>query len=352
MNNKQKEIYLKEAITLKIDAIRSALKKDWPEEYQSHFESFPKKLYKYVRINNKYIDSIRRKYIYLCPASKLDDQFECRADFCEEKILDNRNLIDDVFINNLVDIIDEYPNSTSKNSMIEFTKKCLNDDKLDLGKVSIEMKNENPDLTEEEKEELLKCFSALMSGAWLSPDTKENLKMLIKTACETKNNTGIGSLTENNKSQVMWELYGNHYKGMCIEYELSEDYDSMINTFPVIYGDKRKTNLLSILVGILLEHLIDVLSKHQLESYDSAKDYIKLFITKYDEWEFQKEWRIVGSAKLKFPVPQVKRIYLGKKVPQKREQAIIDLAREFHIELFKQQDNYESLEIEYKKMEI
>ena len=87
MNRKNAEEYIKDAMALKIEVISNTISDNWPLEYKNHFEKFPKKLYKYAKVNKNYIDSIKNNYIYLCPANKLDDQFECRINFAINKIL-------------------------------------------------------------------------------------------------------------------------------------------------------------------------------------------------------------------------------------------------------------------------
>ena len=338
-------------MTLKLDIIKNHLCDDWPFEYQEHFSKFPKKLYRYVPPNDYYFDSIEKNYIYLCPAKELDDQFECRVDFPVDKILANKSIVDDKLVKALVDMISEYPSNFNKNDMKKMTLSCISKDKtLDLGKVSLELNKPEYNITEKDQAEILKVFSALMSGAWISEKGEEQFKNLIKKAYKAQDDIGIGSLSENGKSQVMWEMYGKHYSGMMIEYELSDDVNSIINTFPVVYGDKRKTNLLLILINICLDSFVISLSQGKMGDMNSTKDYIKLFLTKYNEWAFQKEWRIVGEAGIRFPIPKIKKVYLGKRMIKEDKKRIYDIAKKNNIELYQQLDNYESLEIKYEKL--
>lgn len=351
MNKKQVESYIRETLTLKPEVLKGTLKENWPEEYKKHFSLFPKKLYKYVTVNDNYIDSIKENYIYLCSAKKLDDQFECKTNFSINKILNNKQVIDDKFIDAFADMISKYPGNFDKKEITELIKLCLDKDNgLNLGKVSLELDKREPSLTDEQREEMLNFFDTLMTGSWMDNNTKNTMEDLISKAYFAQEETGIGSLTENNKSQIMWEMYANHYKGMCIEYELCNSIDAMINTFPVIYGNKRKTDFLLILTGIVLDSLFFNISNGEINELNNVKDYIKLFLTKHDEWKFQKEWRLIGKSGFKFPVPKIKKIYLGKNISQEDEEKLVEIAKEKCIDLYKQQDNYESLDITYIKL--
>lgn len=43
-----------------------------------------------------------------------------------------------------------------------------------------------------------------------------------------------------------------------------------------------------------------------------SSHFIRLFLTKYKKWEYQKEWRFIGHANDKPKSPKTKCIYLGK----------------------------------------
>lgn len=351
MNRKQANAYIREAMILKVDAIQGVLSKDWPEEYKSHFAAFPKLLFKYSKVNSYTLDAIRNEYIYLCPAIDLDDQFECRVDFPTEDDAANSEIISEEFIDALAEMIEEYPSSFSKKDLKALIRKALDKDRrFDFGQVNLMLDQEADSISEEQKGETIKCFGALMTGAWMSEGNEALLKDLTIKAAKAKNEIGIGSLTENGKSQVMWEMYGDHYQGVCIEFDLSHDVNALVNTFPVIYGDKKRSKILHILVGICLDALMTSLSKSEKPWVENSREYIKLFLTKYSEWAFQKEWRVIGEAGLKFHTKSIKALYLGKKVSEDDERQLIAIAKEKGFRVYRQKDNFESLSLEYEQI--
>ena len=53
-----------------------------------------------------------------------------------------------------------------------------------------------------------------------------------------------------------------------------------------------------------------------------SSHFIRLFLTKYKKWEYQKEWRFLGHANEKPKAPKIKTIYLGKNVSAENEKKI------------------------------
>lgn len=353
MNRKQAEEYAKAAIRNKLQVSLGNVPETIPCRDGEPYKAFPLRLFKYASVNDYTIDSLTKGYIYLCPAMNLDDQFECGVDFPLEEMKGmEKGAIADAFVDFLVDLIDGYPTTFTKKDLKKFVKSCLDKEKrMDLGKVTLRMQQECPNLSLSEQESVLKTFGALCTGAWLSEENEKTMKTLVMKAYKAKEEIGIGSLTENGKSQVMWEMYGAHYQGVCIEYDLCDDPNALLNVFPVIYGDKRRTNILHILVGMCMDGILNTFMKGTTPPLDNALAYIKLFLTKYAEWSFQKEWRVIGEAEGHFPVI-IKALYMGKKITKADELAITSIAKARGIKLFKQKDNCATLALEYEEIAL
>lgn len=350
MNKVKVEKYINEAMTIKLETIENSAVNKWPSEYHKHFEKFPRKLYKYTKINKYYLDSIKNNYIYLCPANILDDQFECRINFDVKKINENPNLLVKQLIDGIIDNISDYPDKLVKSEIKEKAYKVISEGyELDFDK----MKDELIDIIPSAKIEDIDCYISYlkkMVDGILKDRGNDYLKELIEKAFVANQRTGIGSLTENNKSQVMWEMYANHYKGICIEYDFTNEYQSMIDILPVVYGIKNKDNFILILVNIVIDSLMYHFSSGALNNLDNIKKFVYLYLTKYNEWSFQKEWRIIGEAASKYKVKKIKSIYLGKNISKTNREKIIKIARKKGINLYQQIDDFDSLSIKYKKI--
>lgn len=339
MNKKRTKKYVKEALSLRLSLQNTKGLKSY-EKYEEHLKNFPKSLFKYRCFDKYTVDSISNNYLYLSPAKELDDQFECTANF-DPSITYSNEIIKKYFAEEVANMISDYPSNFKKSEMKKLMYECL--DK----KTKISVKKEKIDL---KSSKIKSIFEALISGMWMNDKTPEIFNDLIKKALSAKDKIGIGSLSEINTSQVMWDMYSDHYSGYCVEYDTSDDIDLKINTFPVVYGNKRQTNILSILIGMIVEGYIVNLSNNKEYTLERSLDYFYLIITKYKEWEFQKEWRIVGDAHFKFPMPKIKSIYLGKKCSNDKEKLIIELAKEFGFSVYKQKDNYIDLSIDFEKI--
>ncbi len=352
MKRSQIEEYIKEAFEIKSRAIKNELNDDFIIEYKSHFDNFPKRLYKYAKVKDYYLDSIKNKYIYLCPANELDDQFECRFNFAKELIKDNPNKYLNRLIYSLVDIIDDYPNSLGKENIKKIIRNITDDNnEIDYDKLKNELVNSNRSVSEEDADCYINVFENMIN---ILRDSFANdfLKELTTKSYFAHEISGIGSLTENNKSQVMWQMYGDGYKGICIEYEFYDDYNAMLNIFPVVYRKKYKKDFILILTGIVLGAIIENISCGKFSNIENLKNYIYIFITKYKEWSFQKEWRAIGEAEDKLYVKKIKSIYLGKKINDTNKNNVIKIAKEKGINVYQQVDDMDSLSIKYEKIKL
>lgn len=351
MNKNRAKEYVKEALSLRLSLQNTKGLKSY-EKYEGHLKDFPKSLFKYRCFNKFTIDSISNNYLYLSPAKELDDQFECTANF-DPSITYSNEIIEKYFVEEVANMISDYPSNFKKSEMKKLMYECLDKkSKISAKKEKIDLKSSKikSNCSSKESKEILKIFGALISGMWMNDKTPDIFNDLIKKALSAKDKLGIGSLSEINTSQVMWDMYSDHYSGYCVEYDTSDDIDLKINTFPVVYGNKRQTNILSILIGMIVEGYIVNLSNNKEYTLERSLDYFYLIITKYKEWEFQKEWRIVGDAYFKFPMPKIKSIYLGKKCTCDNEKLIIKLAKELGFSVYKQKDNYVDLSIDFEKI--
>ena len=351
MDAKEKEIYLRKAISIKIDS-NTTLDSFNREDFIAHYKKFPERLYKYRVVSKYNIDSLINSYIFLSPADKMDDQFECSANIDLDTIYDSdKDKLISTFVDELVDMISDYPSTMSKEETRKLAHSFANTNQSvsegDIRKIIVnnqEFKNISDD------KNAIDAWVKLMTTVWKSDSVQQSLRNLFVGAMEAKHEEGIGALAESNTSQVMWEMYANHYRGYCVEYDFRSSPDCLINTFPVIYGDKRKTELVRILVALTIEAIVYQISKQKIDSFDRALDYIRLFVTKYEEWSFQNEWRILGTKNFKFKVPKPKAIYIGKKCSKKDKRLLFEIARKQKIRLYQQKDNMTNLTLDFERL--
>lgn len=351
MNKKEAKLYIKEALSLKLSLNGYNKELGKPYDHQEHLVRFPKKLYKYRSFDDFTEDMIVNKYLYLCQAEKLDDQFECAANFSYDSIFKREGVIRRAVIDEIADMVSDFPSSLSKNAFKNLLHKCLDkDNNFDIKRTAAIAAKRQDGLTEQEAVASLETFGALLSGMWQNETNLKSFEGVVLKALNARKEIGICSLSETNKSQVMWEMYSHNYEGYCIEYESNSSINFQLNTFPVVYGNKRETNIIKILVGAFLESFIASISNGQVSQIDRGLDYMHLFLTKFSEWSFQKEWRIIGEANLKFPAPKIAAIYVGKKCYDENIHRIVNWSKEYGFDIYRQKDNIENLTLEFEKL--
>jgi len=120
---------------------------------------------------------------------------------------------------------------------------------------------------------------------------------------------GILSLSKSSKNITMWSHYANEHKGLAFELHVDEDYDFFHG-----YG------------------IVEYKEKYDLLSYTNLtnEDYTKLFLTKYTDWEYEEEIRVIDYNKngiRKFNKKALKTIYFGYRADETNIKKIIKLCQ-------------------------
>ena len=290
----------------------------------------PKLLYKYRPFDEYTFDMLENKYVYLCPAEKEDDETECLTTVDFERLFDlETNNLKRECVEQIIEFIRPYSNEEThemvKNKILSFTR---NDGTVPANfmlEFSLEFQEMIP------KEVDIASFVNWIvgfPGILDKPEISSQLKKLFLASYNARKETGICSFAESRDIEYMWEKYAKESNGYCIEYDIS-DYESNIDIFPVIYQDNRETNIIIQLVASFIGQMITEFSGGQIQA-DSSQ-YIRLFLTKDTQWEYQNEWRVIGEANDKMKAPKIKCIYLGKNVSEENRRSMIEFADKHQI---------------------
>lgn len=108
---------------------------------------------------------------------------------------------------------------------------------------------------------------------------------------------GISCFSETNRSLAMWGHYASNHKGICIE------FDSTIGVFK--HAEKVEYTRTI--------HNVKVDSKNKLTMDFFMNATSKCMYKKYEEWKYEKEWRIIFEANkgFEYPVEAITAIYFG-----------------------------------------
>ena len=115
-----------------------------------------------------------------------------------------------------------------------------------------------------------------------------------------QNNIRIGCFTTSHDNNDMWEKYGDHSKGFCIEYDTSKNYLFEYSTLPVCYSETPFDIAESILQMVQISyyaqkrHLPDNIAAFLFSnSYEKIikQSTVPIFIKK-TYWKFEDEYRM------------------------------------------------------------
>ncbi len=289
----------------------------------------PRFLYKYRRFDEYTFDMLENDYLYLSPAKNLDDATECNTTIDFELFYDlESNNLKRECVQQIIEMIKPY---TSVDNYKQI-QKVMTSIMKENGTIK---PNFMLDYSLELKEILPKEFNTPQFVNFIiaipekldSPEIKTQIEKLIVSMYKAKQNIGVCSLSANKDDEKMWEMYANNHSGYCIEFDLT-DYENSDLVFPVVYvaKEQRETNIIKQIVATFIGNLVYEMSNGKMES--DGSQCLKLFLTKYEEWSYQNEWRILGDAGAKVKAPKIKTIYIGRNASKENIEIMKKLAIE------------------------
>lgn len=272
----------------------------------------PKFLFKYRPFDKFAFDMFEKEYVYLCPAELEDDKTECDVSFDIKDYYDYQN--DNLKPQAIEYIFQQATQKASIENRIAARTK-INEAITDTGIVSPPLLLQKAMDCQELG--LLPSEECVNLVNWLAnfpekmddPKTRTEVERLLSIGQDAKKIMGICSLCESCKNDKMWGMYASGGTGYCVEYDVS-DYMFNAGIFPVIYQDERDTNIFTQIIGNYIGQLIVGLSQGKVDA--DMSQFLRLFLTKNTEWEYQKEWRLLGAAGDSMPAPPIKAVYLRK----------------------------------------
>ncbi len=293
MTNKEKREYFNLALAYKGKAFIAELQKK-----NSFYKKIPKKLYKFRKFDDFSIDMLENEYLYIAPAGSLDDPFDCLTNINLDRVYKKGTYeLSDEIVSAIIDIVSPYCESENyhKSELIRIFKECTKGEVVDKEILTNELtnaeylNNEQKDLFHNVMTNLLKVIDTVT--------TSDEMKNLFISLINSKTTIGVCSLTTKRDNKVMWSLYGNTYKGYCVEYDEVKENEIVQCLKPVIYSKKSDNDIIITMVKFSIETLIRDISMGKLATNIGVFD--ELVCTKDSDWSFQDEWRIVANSNSK-----------------------------------------------------
>ena len=294
----------------------------------------PQFLYKYRPFDDFALDMLEKRYVYLCPAEKLDDPSECTADFSVQDFYHlETGLIKFKCIEMILEQIKPYTTEENLQRVRNIVFRVATPSGMVRRNFLLDASCEIQDLVPEVDTAPLINFLGSIPEKFDDPKIKEQLEKLLALAYHARQGMGICSLSALKNSNEMWHNYADDTKGYCIEYDL-RGYENVNLLFPVVYQDNRETNIVTNMVAAFIGQMIVGMSYGQIAA--DRSQFMRMFLTKDTKWASQKEWRLLGDANDKLPAPIVHAVYLGKNMTDQNKKQMLDCCqahdRAVHIE--------------------
>lgn len=291
----------------------------------------PASLFKYRPFDEHTFDMLENKYLFLCAAEKLDDPTECMASLNMQNLYDlERDGLKRQCVFQIMELIRPYTSEENFEQIQMLISQVLNRNGTVRPNHLLDIQPEIDELVPGVNTAPIVNYLVNIPEKLDEPGISDQIKTLILGAYEARQKMGICSLCEDRNNEYMWENYAAKNSGYCIEYDFS-DFKTPNQLFPVIYQDERETNIVMSIVANFIGQMIFGMSNHQIQP--DTSQYLRLFITKYKQWEYQNEWRLLGDANTRFPAPKIKRIILGTDVSQDNKEVICKYCDKNHIPL-------------------
>lgn len=280
----------------------------------------PASLFKYRPFDEYTFDMLDNKYLFLCAAENLDDPTECMTSLNMQNLYDlERDGLKRQCVFQIMEFVRPYTSEENFEQIQMLISQVLNRNGTVRPNHLLDIQPEIDELVPGVNTAPIVNYLVNIPEKLDEPGISNQIKTLILGAYEARQKMGICSLCEDSNNEYMWENYAAKNSGYCVEYDFS-DFKTPNQLFPVIYQDERETNIVMSIVTNFIGQMIFGMSNHQIQP--DTSQYLRLFITKYKQWEYQNEWRLLGDANTRFPALKIKRIILGTDVSQENREAI------------------------------
>lgn len=228
------------------------------------------KVYKYFRYNDHLKSMLLDKYLWFSGASELNDPFEFKVKFTSDK--NSIKYSADSFVK-IISKLTPYKNSYEA---IEGCRMMLND-----------------------YPELMELFH------------RHHFE-------RESNNLGIYCFSEVPNDILMWSHYADSHKGVLIEFDLVKLFKTLRNKNKGISFEFDWIDY----VNCLPDLNIGLITKNELRD-----EFKKMFFTKQDKWNYEKEIRILATTKgnINFDTKSITGIIKGCKMPSEISESLTAL---------------------------
>ena len=193
------------------------------KEKERLFSKVPKLMYKYSKANKCTLKNIKKQQIFLAPIEALDDPFELMISQNIDLIYNEKTeLFTEYFVDELAKKIQSKFQLCTVKQIKQIVQNVNKLQRLSSAKIlAIATSDTTKHISakQKKKDEIVKFLQRL--SLMFAPNSP--LFNAVTSFCKAKEIFGLGCLSEIKNNKVLWSLYSDVYKGVCLEYEIPND---------------------------------------------------------------------------------------------------------------------------------
>lgn len=332
-----------------------------PTKYRNEYiNKVPTKLYKYRSFKNIHLEAIEEDYIWISLAKDFPDKSDTTINYNfkkqSQKIKnDFEELMLELIFNELKKELTRggkvnpsvFKNSTLEEAINWLKEYTYKSGRFNYAKTRSYLKsNKVPEKNIKKFEKQTKLMMSKDNIQMIADDFINDLSGINDRFREIYY---IHSFSLINNNSYLWDTYTNNDEGFCIEYDLSNNKEELINLFPILYVPIEDINMEQLIRTAIKKHLKKINKSEELELFVKVFSHL---LTKNKNYETENEWRLIlnknNIKQNKYNFPFISAIYLGSNMKEQNRRRLINLANKKGIKIYQRTRNKYNTDYEFK----
>ena len=305
LNSEQKRKYLDLLMSYETNS-------NWLNNFYEYKNKLvPPKIYRYRTVNSYNLKALKHNYVWLNAPENFNDIYDCMLNI-KSSVLLLHNRVNEIykqdtsFVKNEIEVLLHAENQIKAGKMhVEEFVAYLN---LEHNRIL------HKKLTSSQAFKSYQDIYDCLKNFNLNNEPTKKILVKCKLACFSETYDNI----------LMWSHYAKYNKGFCIEYDINKCENIIKKLYPVLYFSEP----------IFCPKLIDDYVDGKVDISVSQTIFSTI---KFEDWQYEKEWRLFGREQvIKMPtLPSC--IYLGANIKPYNQRKLCKIADKLGIRVKKMQ---------------
>jgi len=256
--------------------------------------SLPNILYKYRPVTGRSLDMLANNQVYFAHPNDFNDPFDCSA----------QENMHDIFRHDMA-----------------------------IALASIELRIQPAALTMEQIQQYRQRINQQLQS---NTDTQALLD-------ELRESLGILSLSARSDSIVMWSHYADTHRGFCLGFSIKNFGIPIEELRAVFYSKERNLNFAFNLIS----------NPNMTEDRFSEEFWSEYALTKYVDWQYEQEWRVIGQARTisQYPDESIDRVIFGLRMSQNNRDQVRTILSKKNVNFFEAARSRDAFALEIRHLD-